>query len=429
MTPEEIAALQKRLDEFQGSVDKAEKLFVTKENFEATTKKLDLLDEQMRGISEALKTRSAKPDGSGEEKVFSLPGAEDEVKKGRRFLISQAIKMATGQFQEPSNMRKNLDLAFTFDVYKDAKKRDAAAGVGPSGGFLVPVEAMQPVTELLTANMVTKQAGAQIDSFSGSPVPYPKETSQQTAAYVGENTTITASDVGYGEILAQARKLAAMTKMSNEWLKLASPGTAEASINRRLLSALGLKWDISALRGDGIGRDPVGVVNHPDVTLVHPGTNGDTLDYAFLLSLRLKLAQANALQRPGAKLAWIMSPEAENKILNLPTSALVLYPLDPTSGSGSAGNTYQQRLLGYPVYTTTQIPSNLAKGSGTTLSEVFFGAWDDLHLPEWGSIMVLASNLAGTAFADDQTWIRGIHMNDVAIPRGASFVVGDFVVT
>ena len=41
--------------------------------------------------------------------------------------------------------------------------------------------------------------------------------------------------------------------------------------------------------------------------------------------------------------------------------------------------------LGYDFQTSNQIPTSLTKGSGTSLSEVYFGNWEELLIGSWGS--------------------------------------------
>ena len=48
-------------------------------------------------------------------------------------------------------------------------------------------------------------------------------------------------------------------------------------------------------------------------------------------------------------------------------------------------------MLGHPIFTTAQIRTNLTKGSGSNLSEVYCGNFADLLIGVWGNLEILAT--------------------------------------
>ena len=68
--------------------------------------------------------------------------------------------------------------------------------------------------------------------------------------WVGENAPITPSDIGTGEILLQARKLAVFIKAPNELIRFASPA-AEALMRDDMTKSLALGLDLAGLEGGG----------------------------------------------------------------------------------------------------------------------------------------------------------------------------------
>jgi len=90
--------------------------------------------------------------------------------------------------------------------------------------------------------------------------------------------------------------------------------------------------------------------------------------------------------------------------------------------------------LGYQFLKTTTIPKNLTKGSGTGLTEVYFGNWADEYLALWQDILFKASDVAGdssgSAFTQDQLWIMAQMEVDVAVAYPESFsLVNDATTT
>ena len=69
-------------------------------------------------------------------------------------------------------------------------------------------------------------------------------------------------------------------------------------------------------------------------------------------------------------------------------------------------NAVLQEQLDDVFKTTTQIPIDLSKGSGTNLSEVYYANWQELLIGMWLMMELQASNQAGESFQRNQTWIK-----------------------
>ena len=50
-------------------------------------------------------------------------------------------------------------------------------------------------------------------------------------------------------------------------------------------------------------------------------------------------------------------------------------------------------LNGYNSVTSTQVPSDLTKGSGSDLHAMIFGNWQDLLIGYWGTIDIVVDNI------------------------------------
>src|SRR5262249_55804246 len=61
--------------------------------------------------------------------------------------------------------------------------------------------------------------------------------------------------------------------------------------------------------------------------------------------------------------------------------------------------------------------------AAANMNPVFFGDWQHLWVMEPQDIELLASNVAGTAFQNDQTWIRLIRRYDVGVAHPEPFFV------
>jgi hypothetical protein len=55
------------------------------------------------------------------------------------------------------------------------------------------------------------------------------------------------------------------------------------------------------------------------------------------------------------------------------------------------------RLAGYKARFSGNVPSNIAKGTGTNLSAAIFGAWADLLIGQWGGIDLIVDDVTEAA--------------------------------
>jgi len=310
------------------------------------------------------------------------------------------------------------------EVMEATKVKAQSAGVDTAGGYLVPVQALGGIIELLRANMVTAALGATVlDGLTGVPVEIPKQTGASTAFWVEENAAITESEITFGQLALNPKALAALVKMSNRSLRLTNP-SLEALIRDDITQQIALALDLAALRGTGVGGSILGMVNQPgivtvdfDSTAVHGSATNPSWEAMY--ELEGVLEDANALR---GRLGYAMSPKLKRQMSKLRSAAFATVdnegPFLQTQPMTAAHIT---AILGWPFQTTTQIPNTLGSGTQT---EVLFGNWADLIIGMWGGMQLKASEEAGTAFTTNQTWVRAIMDVDAGVRRVESFAVG-----
>lgn len=249
---------------------------------------------------------------------------------------------------------------------------------------------------------------------TGVPVTIPKLTSSATGYWVSENSTITASDLGFEQINLTPKTVAGRVVLSNLLLETSQP-TADSIIEEDLASQLGLAVDLGVLNGSAGGGagEPVGIIQTPGI-----GTTSTSLDATTaptiveLMNFCDDLANANALR---GKLGWAMHPLALSKCRQITedtSSAYIPVMLtDPKMG-------FMDTLLGYPVRTSTQLATPAANSAS-----ILFGNFDDVIVCRWGGMRLLASDTSDDAFSKDQTHIRATMRMDVALRHPESFSV------
>ena len=374
------------------------------------------LIQQFGGMNEGLRQEFARLDNRVKEleafvtpRKVSLPGCDEETQKFSFFKAAHAIR-----YNDWS------DAGFEKEVFEQTRKRIKAMGglgAGSAGAYIVPTEYVNQIVELLRAESVVIKSGATIMSdLVGSPVQIPTQTGGATGYWVGENVAITESDLTLGQINLTPKKVGALVKLSNTLIKLANP-SAEALVRSDIATTIALQIDIKALRGTGASYEPSGVNIATNLNTVAIGVSGGDLTFDHLIDMEYELAVDNALR---GKLGYIFHPAVRRKLLKLKVAQY----------SGDTGGQYIiapitesvfRNWLGYPYTMTTQIPINLSKGGGSSLTEVYFGNWADLLIGQWGGMEMMASQEASTAFEADQTWVRVLQEVDVAVRHGQSF--------
>ena len=267
--------------------------------------------------------------------------------------------------------------------------------------------------DLLTANSVCIQAGARLlRDLSGSPVLIPKQLSDANVYWVAQNSNITKSDIALGNISMTPKTMAIRCQVSN-LLRMLSTPNIESILRADFARLAAIELDRVILRGTG-SLEPLGLANMSGIPTLGLGTDGADLTWDNIIDMEGALEDANAMPG-GGSFAYVMNPKIKRRLKKIKVPQF----------SGDTGGAYvappvlsdrvMADMLGHPLFTTTQLRTNLAKGTGTNLSELFFGNWSDLLVGMWGGVEILASNVAGDAWAQNAVEIRLVQNIDVQI--------------
>jgi HK97 family phage major capsid protein len=299
-----------------------------------------------------------------------------------------------------------------------------------TGGALVAPPEMGELIELLRNKEALVNAGARtVPLPPQGRLKYPRQTSPSNTYWIGENSPITDSNIGTGEVTLQAKKLAVMIKAPNELIRFASPA-AEALMRDDMTKSLALGLDLAGLEGAGGDNMPRGVINMPfinRVTSSSPGANGDAIVGQDIYRLVAAIEESNAEFE-----SFVMRPKTLYKYYQLRFDAVgqgdaaggFLFNLIREAGMGA-----QATLAGYPVIKSTQVSQVQSKGSASNLTYVLGGMFSDLLIGMFGAIEFAATTMGDTAFTNDQTWVRGILSADIAARHEASFVLMSNLIT
>lgn len=305
---------------------------------------------------------------------------------------------------------------------------------GSSGGFLVPEEYSREIIELLRPQNVVRRLGATVIPMTTGVLNIPKITGGAIASYIGENQTIPANDMHFGQVKLQWKKLAAIVPISNDLIRYGTP-EADMVVRDDLVAAVANAEERAFLYG-GSTTEPRGLNNWARFGGTVINSDYTNITYETVMSelskavLALKEGNARFL-RP----AWVMAPRTEMYLMTLTdTNGNFVFRSEMSTG----------KLLGYPYAVTNNvlIMSGLTPDGTTQVddyTQVFFVDFADTIIGESMRLAIDVSTDASfqawdgsqmttiNAFTNDQTLIRVIEENDFAMRHEKSVAVIDYV--
>jgi HK97 family phage major capsid protein len=233
------------------------------------------------------------------------------------------------------------------------------------GGFFVPPVLMSELIPLLKAKSVFRAAGARVITDAPLSLNINRQLTASTLYWVGmgaQAANVTESNPTYGQLTLMLRRGAVLVPIDIDLLRNATMA-AEQLVRQDLVEQVALGHDLAHWDGAG-GTEPRGIRNDPDL---HSTSIGGAVTFDHL-----KDAQTAIDARNGAYNAWITSPTVAGYLRKKKNSVNdYLWDIDPT---GKEPN----RLLGMPVYTSTQI----------TAGEILLGNFPEFIIAEGGPLEI-----------------------------------------
>jgi HK97 family phage major capsid protein len=299
------------------------------------------------------------------------------------------------------------------------QRRDLLAGSG-SGAYTVATNVLgeQFIDVLRPASQVIA-AGAQVLTGLQGNVAIPAKTAAATVSWVAENVAVSESQPTIGQVTLAPKTAGAYTDLSRRLL-IQSSIDAENMARQDLMDDLAVAIDFVAIKGGGAG-EPSGILTAPaGIGVVSMGTDGGALTWPKVLEFETSIATANG----ATNLSWITNPKVR-------ASAKQIYRV-ATYGETALWDdrTPDKPLNAYPVFVSTNVPSNYTKGNHSTpdLSAAILGNFSDLIIGFWGSgIEILVDPYTGGNAGTVR--VRAIVDVDVALRRLGSFALAKDIIT
>ena len=325
----------------------------------------------------------------------------DWSKAGYERELSEDIAQRTGKEARGFYMPSDLNWG----------QRDQTVSPNSAGGFLVGTDHLaDQFISALYAKLTVGELGARVMTGLKGNVAIPKLSAETTnTAFVAEGGAPTEGAATFAQVTMTPKTLASYVDCSRK-LMLQSDPSVEAVLRNDIISQFARKIDSVAINGGG-SNEPSGIIpGVPSGNVVAMGTNGLAPTYAKIVELIKAVDVSNAM---GGNPSFLTNPKV----------VAALRTIAKQSG-GAEGNFIMEAasdILGYNIASTTLVPSNLAKGTGSNLSAAIFGDFTNVMLGFWSGVDVVVdtsslSTSGGTRLAFFQDL-------DVGIRRGEGFSV------
>jgi len=316
---------------------------------------------------------------------------------------------------------------FDPDRFDATIRKDLSGAGGTTGGTLIGLASQGELIEQLKGMELMSRVGAtQMDLPPQGRIRFPRQTSSVTISSSSESATISESTPGTGALELTAKVYTGLVDIPDELLRFATSVDTEAWLRAEFLRELSLKTDRDMIYGSG-GRAIQGIINYGSVRLVVAttvATDGNTLEPQDLVRLYADIENTNAPTDRG--FFYAMTPILWGGVTSKRASAVGANDnLGPfvfkTALEMIGGGKTAKVVNGYPVHTTTQIPTNRVKGSGTTLTILLGGVGSEWVIARAGVVELTMTNSDSSKFGQRINTMRGSVYMDAGPRHEESF--------
>lgn len=148
-----------------------------------------------------------------------------------------------------------------------------------------------------------------------------------------------------------------------------------------LIRAHAQALDSAIFNGSGTSGQPLGILANAGIgSVAGSGANGTAINWANIVALESAVGDANGLF---GRLAYVTNSKVAGSMkANPQVAGFPRYMME------------DGRTNGFAVEVSNAIPSNLTKGTGTGLSAMIFGNFEEVLVPQWGGLDMIVDPLS-----------------------------------
>jgi HK97 family phage major capsid protein len=294
-------------------------------------------------------------------------------------------------------------------LYFNKSQRDLKASVDASGGYTVS-EDMVGLIETLKNSMVTVRAGAQVLTGLQGDFAAPRQATDSVATWRSEGGLSTQSDPTFEQLTMTPKRLTTHTEYTHQLLRQ-STINVDKMVEDTLYYSIANALETAAFTGSGTSNQPSGLfslaINNGD-----HGSNGTVLNWDNIVQLETMVGTDNALMGRPAYITNVTAAGAMKTTLKTTYQGGFLWEIDSRLVPSGTVN-------GYDAYTTNVISNALTRGTGTGLSAIVFGNWNELLYGQWGAIDLIVNPYSLDTYGTVRVTIAGYY--DIGVRHLESF--------
>lgn len=242
------------------------------------------------------------------------------------------------------------------------KLRNASSVVPSEGGFLIPEVLRSEILRVALESSIVRSR-ARVILMDSLTVPFPMidDVSHASSVFGGvvgswteEGAQLTQSDVSFGRVLLNCKKLTAYTEVPNELLA-DSIVSFDSFLNEIFPLAISFFEDVAFLTGNGVGQ-PQGVINSPAYVSVaaESGQASGTIVWENIVKMYSRMLPSSL-----GSAVWVANidtfPQLATMALNVGTGGSAIWMNNGVQGPPMS-------ILGRPVIFTEKVPSVGTRG-------------------------------------------------------------------
>jgi HK97 family phage major capsid protein len=302
----------------------------------------------------------------------------------------------------------------------------------PLGGWYTTETMSADILPALKPRMVFDKLRTRSRTMVDDRLVIRRRTSRSSIIWQGESAAIATSQYLGSQLTMTAKYAALIIPVSNRLLLSSVGSMVEADIKQEMTEELALGLEYAYLYGVGSipsgtgnnGAQPLGIRNASGINVFECGAGMGGADGAANgapLSLQDVNFGMNMVERTNVPdlntKAWLAHPIMKAILRGLVDEEGRHYFWDPMNSSDTP------RLCGYPIYFTTQIPTNITTGTNANTTEMFFGEWGHFNIAAPSAIRFNSTTQSDTAFTQDETHFSAIVATDCLPSYAEAFTV------
>ena len=374
----------------------------------------DMTDKEKNKYSLTRAIAAAVGERMGDNTAWKDAGFEREVSQA---IGKRSGKTTAGLFM-PTNLRFYAQRAADYSFGTGTGLSAASGGSNMVANNLLTGSFI----DLLRNKARVLAMGAQMLSGLVGNVDIPRQKSAGSVYWVGEGGTLSQTGGQFDKVSLSPKHIGALSVITRNMLQQSTPDI-EMMVRADMLQTVALGIDAAALYGTGSAFQPLGIANQSGIGSVIGGTNGGALTIDNLIDLETFVTSNNA---DDGALAYLTNAKAVGALKKLKsTTGQYLWTNSPMGQrSGTPGE-----INGYTMARTNQARSTLIKGSGSGLSEVFFGDWSQVMVGEWGVLEILPNPYAAGIYESGGVELRVLQSLDIGVRHPQSFATMSDAIT